>query len=160
MFRRVFRGLGFGTFVAAAVMGCSQGGVGGVVGSPSPPTATTATVNVTLQEWAVAPDVATAKAGAITFALTNKGPADVHEFVVIKTDLAPDKLPVDAKGAVSETGAGMTVIGEVEDVALGATPKLELTLAAGAYALICNIYDETEKEAHYQMGMRTAFKVE
>ena len=32
-------------------------------------------------------------------------------------------------------------------------------MAAGKYVLLCNIYEETDKEAHYTMGMRTAFTV-
>jgi hypothetical protein len=33
-------------------------------------------------------------------------------------------------------------------------------MQAGTYVLLCNIYDETEQEAHYAMGMRTSFTVE
>jgi uncharacterized cupredoxin-like copper-binding protein len=44
-------------------------------------------------------------------------------------------------------------------VAVGATQTLTLDLPAGAYVLICNIYDETEQEAHYSKGMRTSFTV-
>ena len=51
------------------------------------------TVAVTLQEFAVAADPATAPAGSVTFNVTNEGPDDVHEFVVIKTDLAVTDLP-------------------------------------------------------------------
>lgn len=131
--------------VAAIAAGCSSGG----------PT----TVKVTLQEWAVVPAANSAKAGAVTFEVTNNGPDDVHEFVVIKTDLDPGALPTDADGAVSEEGQGMTVVDEIEDVAIGSTQKLAVTLAAGKYVLICNIYDEANKEAHYKLGMRTAFTV-
>src|SRR4026209_2020233 len=48
------------------------------------------TVAVALQEWAVlrAPD--SVPAGTVTFQVTNTGPEDVHEFVVLKTDLDPD----------------------------------------------------------------------
>jgi hypothetical protein len=35
----------------------------------------------------------------------------------------------------------------------------KLTLDAGKDVLLCNIYDETEKKAHYKMGMRVAFNV-
>ena len=49
--------------------------------------------------------------------------------------------------------------GELEEVAVGSTDELELDLTAGTYALICNIYDETEQEAHYQEGMRAEFTV-
>ena len=83
----------------------------------------------------------------------------MHEFVVIKTDLSFIDLPVDATGKVDETQGGMEVMGEIEDVAVGATQELALALEPGAYALICNIYSEEEQEAHYQEGMRAQFTV-
>ena len=95
----------------------------------------------------------------MTFRVTNKGPEDIHEFVVLKTDLGPGALPVDADGAVTETGAGIEVIGEIEDIPVGQTQDLTVTLVTGKYVLLCNIYDATEKEAHYTMGMRIAFEV-
>ena len=79
--------------------------------------------------------------------------------MVLETDLDAGALPVDATGAVTEEGEGIEVVNEIEDVAVGATQELTVTLAAGKYVLLCNIYDETEKEAHYTMGMRTAFIV-
>jgi len=112
-----------------------------------------------LQEWSVLPATESAPAGAVTFTVTNSGPEDVHEFVVLKTDLDPGALPTEETGAVSEEGSGMTVIGEIEDVAVGATQELTVSLTPGKYVLLCNIYDETEKEAHYKMGMRTPFTV-
>ena len=101
----------------------------------------------------------TAPAGSVTFQVTNDGPGDVHEFVVLKTDLDPGALPTDANGAVTEAGEGIEVVDEIEDIAVGASPELTVTLAAGKYVLLCNIYDETEKEAHYKMGMRVGFTV-
>lgn len=126
------------------VAGCAAGG---------------GTVKVTLQEWSVVPDKAEVTAGSVVFEVTNDGPADVHEFVVIKTDLAPGALPVDADGVVDEAGGGMTVIGEIEDVAVGGSGTVTLDLAAGSYVLLCNIWSEDEQEAHYQEGMRIAFTV-
>jgi uncharacterized cupredoxin-like copper-binding protein len=118
------------------------------------------TIDVTLQEFAVIPAQDSAPAGSITFQVENTGPDDVHEFVVIKTDLAPDALPTDENGAVDEGGEGMEVIDEIEDIPVGDTPSLTVDLDAGNYVLICNIWDEEEQEAHYQMGMRTGFTVE
>lgn len=118
------------------------------------------TVSVTLQEWSVIPAQTSAPAGSVTFEVENTGPEDTHEFVVIRTDLAPDALPTDETGAVTEEGEGMEVVDEIEDVAVGDTPTLTVDLDAGNYVLICNIYDEAEQESHYQMGMRTAFTVE
>lgn len=155
---RAFRTLVLLAALSLAVVACGPGSAASPSTVASPNSATT-TVKVTLQEWAVSTEVATAPAGALTFAVTNEGPADVHEFVVIKTDLSLTALPTDSDGAVDEAGGGMEVIGEIEDVAVGASPELKVTLEPGAYVLICNIYDATEKEAHYQEGMRTSFTV-
>jgi uncharacterized cupredoxin-like copper-binding protein len=117
------------------------------------------TVDVTLQEFAVGTDVSSIDAGEVTFVATNEGPDDVHEFVVFKTDLALTDLPTDENGAVVETGEGVELIGEIEDVAVGDTQEVTLDLSAGSYVFICNIWDEDEQEAHYQEGMRTSFTV-
>ena len=122
--------------------------------------ASTGTVNVTVQEFAILPDADSAPAGDVTFVVTNDGPDDVHEFVVIKTDVAPDALPTNADGSVNEDDPSLTVIDEIEDIAVGDTEELTVSLDAGAYVLICNIFDEEEEEAHYGMGMWTAFTVE
>ena len=119
------------------------------------------TIDVTLQEWAVVPSQATAPAGEITFTVTNEGPDDIHEFVVMKTDLDPADLPTLEDGSVDEAGEGIEeVAGEIEDIAVGSSMDLPLTLDAGKYVLLCNIYDTAEDEAHYQEGMRIAFTVE
>ena len=84
---------------------------------------------------------------------------DVHELVILKTDLGASALPTDEDGAVDETGAGIEVIDEVEDLEVGSAADLTVNLAAGKYVLLCNIFDETENEAHYKMGMRIDFTV-
>jgi uncharacterized cupredoxin-like copper-binding protein len=144
--------------LSLAVMGCTSGGASSPSAAESPTTAGT-TVQITLAEFSVGTVPATASAGPITFAVTNQGPDDVHEFVVIKTDLSIIELPTDATGTVDEAGGGMEVLGEIEDIPVGASQELTLTLEPGAYALICNIYDETEQEAHYKEGMRAPFAV-
>jgi len=118
---------------------------------------------ITLQEFAVSADPASVPAGSVTFDVTNDGPEDVHEFVVIKTDLAPTDLPTDEDGAVLEDGEGMEVVDEIEDIPVGESQTLTVDLEAGAYALICNIVQEEDDgtlEAHYAEGMRTGFTVE
>ena len=96
---------------------------------------------------------------SVTFNATNNGPDDDHEFVVIQTDLSPTDLPTKPDGSVDEEGAGITVIDEIEPFAVGKTETLTVDLDAGSYALICNVYDAKEKEAHYMEGMRTGFTV-
>ena len=121
------------------------------------------TVAITLEEFAVSADPASVPAGSVTFNVTNDGPDDVHEFVVIKSDLGPTELPTDKDGVVEETGEGMEVIDEIEDIPVGENPTLTVDLAAGTYVLICNILQEEPGgvlEAHYSEGMRTGFTVE
>jgi uncharacterized cupredoxin-like copper-binding protein len=120
------------------------------------------TVAVTLQEFSVLPAQDSAPAGSITFDVENTGPEDIHEFVVIKTDLAPDALPTAEDGSVDETGEGIEVIGEIEDLATGSTETLNVDLDAGSYVLICNIVEEEGGDTlvHYALGMRTGFTVE
>jgi len=122
------------------------------------------TVNISLKEWAVSPSASSVPAGTVTFAIRNDG-AETHEFVVIRTNLGLLDLPVGDDGSVSEEGDGIEVIDEVEDLAAGKSETLEVELSAGDYVLICNIVEEMEMEggmqhgSHYQMGMRTSFKV-
>lgn len=120
------------------------------------------TVSIALQEFAVSADPSSVAAGSVTFDVSNTGPDDVHEFVVIKTDLGATALPVDDDGAVLEDGEGMEVIDEIEELAVGDSQTLTVDLEAGAYALICNIVEEHDGmlEAHYAEGMRSDFTVE
>jgi uncharacterized cupredoxin-like copper-binding protein len=170
------RSLGIASLPIAALLALSCGGTGA---SPSPahsaaPTATVGpsatgaasasagsgtTVAVTVQEFSVLPAVASVPTGDVTFSVTNSGPDDVHEFVIIRTDLAPAALPTLETHAVDEEADGLEVIDEIEDIAVGTTQQVTATLEPGAYVLICNIYDEGEHEAHYQMGMYTSFTV-
>lgn len=118
----------------------SASGSGAAAGSP---------ISVDLKEFTVTPSSKTATAGSIVFNVKNAGAA-VHEFVVIKTDLKADALPVSGS-TVDETK--LTPVDEIEDIAVGATPSLTVTLAAGHYALICNV------ETHYGLGMHADFDV-
>lgn len=146
MGRTMRRMLGVSAGIALVLSGASCGGGGG-------------TVDVTLQEFSISTDPTSGDAGEFTFEAMNEGPDDTHEFVVIKTDLGLTDLPTDDTGAVDEDGEGIEVIGEIEDVEVGQSKSVTLTLDAGNYVLICNIYDEDEQEAHYQEGMRTSFTV-
>ena len=109
------------------------------------------TVDVTLSDFEIELSDSSVPAGEVTFEVENKGPS-VHEFVVFKTDLAPDALPTDEAGDVAESDK-FAPVDEIEDIAKGASPKLTVDLAAGDYVLICNV------AAHYRQGMRTAFTV-
>ena len=142
-------------FVAVTVLiaACSGGASSSPAGAPSQAASGSAGASVAakLSEFKIELDATSAAGGPVTFALTNASTI-VHEFVVFKTDLAPDKLPLAADGTeVDEEGAGMTLVDEVEDIAVGATASLPVDLAAGHYILICNI------PAHYTSGMHAEF---
>jgi uncharacterized cupredoxin-like copper-binding protein len=118
------------------------------------------TVTVTLTEWAIVTDAASVPAGDVEFVVTNAGTQFKHEFVVIKTDLAPADLPA-VDGKVDEAGAGITFIGEVEEMEIGASETASFELTAGKYVLICNVVEAAgAHESHYNEGMRVAFTVD
>jgi uncharacterized cupredoxin-like copper-binding protein len=121
------------------------------------------TVAATLKEWTISLSPAALSAGKITFTIANNGDKD-HEFVVRKTDLKADALPLNAEGIVDEESTALTVPAgdptEVEDIAAGSTDKtLTLTLPAGHYVIFCNVHDEENQLLHYQKGMHSEFTV-
>jgi uncharacterized cupredoxin-like copper-binding protein len=109
-------------------------------------------VDVTEKDFAVAVSPSSAQSGDITFNINNEGPS-THEFVIFKTDLAPDALPTNDDGTVDEEGKGVEHIDEVEDIASGSEATLDVNLEPGSYVFICNL------PGHYQAGMHTAFTV-
>jgi uncharacterized cupredoxin-like copper-binding protein len=116
--------------------------------APSTPSASTASASTTaiaatLKEYSIKLSAATATPGAVTFTVTNGGTM-VHEFVVLKTDIKAANLPL-ANGAVTEDD--YTSMGEVADLAAGASGTMTATLTAGHYAIICNL------PGHVSQGM-------
>jgi hypothetical protein len=136
----------------------SATGIGAEPGVVQSPPAGATQVTVTLDEWQVRPDKTTVPAGAIYFLADNVG-EDPHELVVVKTDLAPDDLPVE-DGSVPEDDVDL--IDEIEPFASGSKASAVFNLTAGKYVLFCNIaeVEDGELESHYELGMRTAFTVQ
>ena len=148
--------------LSALVLAACSSGSESPAPAGSPPAAgspAAGAIAVTLQEWAVLPSSESAAAGDVTFQVSNTGPEDVHEFVVLKTDLDAGALPTDDTGAVVEEGEGIEVVDEIEDIPVGESQDLTVSLEAGKYVLLCNIYSADEQEAHYELGMRTNFTV-
>jgi uncharacterized cupredoxin-like copper-binding protein len=137
----------FAPFIAVAIIGVSAAACGSAASSPS--AASDGSIAVELSEWKVVPAQATSAAGSITFAIANTG-TQLHEFVVVKTDMKADSLPV-VDNKIDEST--LTPVDEVEDIAAGATPSLTVDLDAGHYVLLCNI------ETHYGQGMHADFDV-
>ncbi|MEO7329403.1 MAG: hypothetical protein ABI193_12540 [Minicystis sp.] len=150
--------LGIALAACGGESGTTSGTTGGTGGAGG---ASGTTVGVALAEWSITLDKATAPAGKVSFSTENKG-QDMHELVVLKTDLAEDKLPLNAEGDVDEEAMGVVSQGEIPDIQTGKSDVLTLDLAKGKYALICNIAmpEGGMIEHHYALGMHTGFTVE
>jgi hypothetical protein len=74
-----------------------------VSGSPSPTAGVQ--IAVTLQEFAVLPESTTIPEGRVTFK-PEHGPEDVHELVIVRTDLPAGALPTLEDGSFDEARRG------------------------------------------------------
>jgi uncharacterized cupredoxin-like copper-binding protein len=119
-------------------------------GTPAAP-ATPTPITVELKSFSLTPSTTTAKAGDVTFIATNMAEKDQHEFIVIKSELAADKLLVGADDRIDEES--VEALDEVPELEPGKSGTLTVNLDAGHYVLICNI------EGHYRQGMHTDFTV-
>jgi uncharacterized cupredoxin-like copper-binding protein len=102
-----------------------------------------------MKDFSLTTSAASFPAGDMTFGIHNAGPS-AHEFVIIRTDDAPDALPVE-NGVIPEDQ--IDLVDEAEDIAPGTDTSLDVNLSAGSYVLVCNL------PAHYGAGMRAAFTV-
>jgi uncharacterized cupredoxin-like copper-binding protein len=116
------------------------------------PEALPADVNVIvdMKEYTITLNTPTVKAGIVKFGIRNIGTM-VHDFNVIKTDLAPDKLPIDVASAKANTDG---LVKQMINIAQGRVTTTEANLVAGHYVIICNV------AGHYQLGMRAGLTVE
>ncbi|HEX4942543.1 MAG TPA: hypothetical protein VFW51_08405 [Actinomycetota bacterium] len=124
---------------AAAALALTAGSCGGGDG-----------IGTTLADFTITLDESSAAAGELTFDVSNDA-EQIHEFVIFKTDLAEDQLPTDEDGNVDESGEGVELIDEIEDIEAGASESLTVTLDAGSYVFLCNV------PGHYGQGMHTSF---
>lgn len=120
----------------------------------------TGEVHAELTEYAIELAEESVKAGKIKFEAENAG-AEAHEIAIIRSDDVT-KLPLTADGAVDDAAVGDALIGEIEPFASETECEGTFELAAGTYAIICNIVEEEaggEKEAHFKEGMYTTLTV-
>ena len=104
---------------------------------------------VSLSDFMIEPARTTEVAGAVTFAVHNDGGVE-HEFLVVRTNLALDALPL-AAGEVDESQ--VEVVARIEPFGSGETRSLTVDLTPSTYLLLCNV------PLHYEAGMRIAFTV-
>lgn len=103
-------------------------------------------------EWYVRVDEDTVASGPVTFRIVNSG-AIRHEFLIVKTDVAPGTLIVGGDARFSETDPAITVVGEIPEWGSGQQKSITVDFAPGAYQLVCNI------AGHYRQGMWAGFTV-
>lgn len=122
----------------------------GTAGGTGATTGNARTVNATLTDNKIVLDQTSVPSGTITFNVKNAGTM-VHEVVVLKTDVAADKIAPDPDeaGKMSEDGSQ----GESGDLNPTEAKSFTLDLQPGNYVLICN------QPAHYLLGMHIAFVV-
>jgi uncharacterized cupredoxin-like copper-binding protein len=155
-----FLAVGCGGGTSSTPSQAQAAGSGGSAATTAPATtATTATTvagpsNVIISEkdFAIQAPVATAKAGVVTFDVANQGPS-AHEFLVFKTDLSADKLPVGPDGRVNEDALNK-VFDSQNNIDPNGAKTFNPTLAPGHYVLVCNLAPN-----HYMAGMRADFTV-
>jgi uncharacterized cupredoxin-like copper-binding protein len=155
---------------AAAVVAASCGGGGGSPSSSNRPnqaqSGSTASAPTTAaapapnsvivgeRDFALDAPVAKAASGSIDFNVANQGPS-AHEFLIFKTDLLADKLPLGTDGRVDEANTQISKVFDSENnIDPNGAKTFHVTLAAGHYVLVCNL-----APSHYTAGMHTAFTV-
>jgi hypothetical protein len=122
------------------------------LGSPKPRPGRRPQWKLRWRNFSVIAEPAQAPAGTVTFELTATG--GFHNFVVIRTELAPDDLPLRSPAGPVDTTEreGTEVIGLVP-IPFKGYKELTVDAGPGEYVLICNAGD------HYVRGMRTGFSV-
>ena len=92
--------------------------------------------------------------GKVSFIVTNEG-TETHEFVVLQTKTPAADFPIVSfegeKNRIDEDAKGVVNAGETGDMEPGTTMMMTLDLAAGHYAIVCNL------PGHYANGMHEDF---
>ncbi len=95
----------------------------------------------------------TVKAGKVGFNVHNDA-SIAHEFVIFKTDLAADLLPLGKDGDVVEDAPQLSDVADTGSaIDPGATRALVANLKPGHYAVVCNL------SGHYSLGMHLSLTV-
>jgi len=129
------------TVLAILIVSCAQPTAEAPAGSQ---------VVAEMADYKITVNVPSVKAGSIKIGVRNLGTME-HSFEVIKTDLAPDKLPTDAASAKAKEDGR---VGGIASIPAGKSASVTIDLAPGKYVFICNV------AGHYQLGMHTAFTVD
>lgn len=131
----------------------------GLLGVPAMAVAADTTVKVDMwdkPDGSQGMDLSTAKvkAGKVTFEVANVSKnEEEHEFLLARTDLAPEQLPMTQAGARIDESK-LTGLQELGDLEPGQSRKGTFDLTPGKYLLFCN------EEGHFAAGMYAYLTVE
>lgn len=120
-------------------------------GCSSPPAATGPTLRVTIKDFKIEPALPSVEGGPVTLRVWNDGPT-THEFVVVRSDLPDDELPLGEDGIRVDEDA-VTAVDELDEIGAKTRGDLSLSLSPGRYVLFCNL------EGHYLAGMHASIEV-
>lgn len=138
-------GWGFGPQGGAGMMGGygGPGMMGGYGGGPG---------MMGIGMMSIRTDHTDVKAGPVRFEVTNWSRSALHEMLVVAVDHVGAPLPYDAQsGRVPEDQ--VRVLGDTDDLPPNGSKVVDVTLAPGAYLLVCNL------PGHYAAGMVTPLTV-
>jgi uncharacterized cupredoxin-like copper-binding protein len=119
--------------------------------SPSSTGSSGRVFDVTIKDFKVLPSSASAPGGLVTIDVWNSGPT-THEFVIVRTDLPDDQLPIGADG-LSVDEDGLEPVDEIEGIEDGTSGQVTVRLQPGNYVFFCNF------EGHYLAGMHADVEV-
>lgn len=114
-----------------------------------------------LDEWTITADADQLPSGSQTITAINAG-HHTHELVIVHAADAAS-LPTEPDGSVDEDALKSKTVGEIADVAAGASKRATFDLAPGSYVAFCNIVEDMGmggmQHGHFDLGMHTKFVV-
>ena len=108
-------------------------------------------VDITLKDFHIDNATASVTGGDVVMQVHNEAPA-THEFVVVRTNLPADGLPLGPDG-LSVNEDWLDGVGELNEVPAGTVGTLPLHLAPGRYVFFCNL------DGQYLGGMHAVLEV-
>lgn len=111
-------------------------------------------IDVTLSTFATKISPHSPRAGNVKFVVKNIAADKTHEFILVKTELSQDNLPMEENGTIDEDSPQLQKITAAENLRPGESREFSVTLAPGHYVYFCNIH------AHHMVGMRGEFTID
>lgn len=97
----------------------------------------TATVEITLSDYTIAPAHSTVFANEVTILVVNRDGAP-HDVVLVATELGPDRLPTFGIH-VDVTDPAVTVVARTARLPANGTGSFDAVVAPGTYVLVCTV---------------------